>query len=76
MKIIHQKNQCMGCLACVTACDKYFENDENGLAELKGGKKNPKTGNYEIRVTVTQKDKQALEDAESVCPAHIIRLEE
>jgi len=29
----------MGCLACVTACDKYFENDENGLAELKGGKK-------------------------------------
>lgn len=76
MKIIHEKDQCMGCLACATACEKYFTNDENGLAELKGGKKNPKTGNYELEATVTAKDKQALRDAESVCPVHIIHLEE
>jgi ferredoxin len=75
MKITHQKDKCMGCLACATACEKYFGSDENGLAHLKGSKKNSKTGNYELECVVASKDKQALEDAESVCPVHIIHLE-
>ena len=75
MRIIHKKDKCMGCLACATACEKYFESDENGLAHLKGSKKNAKTGDYELEITATKQDKQALEDAESVCPVHIISLE-
>lgn len=75
MKITHKKARCMGCLACATACEKYFESDDNGLAHLKGSLKNVKTGDYELEISVSSGDEQSLRDAESVCPVHIISLE-
>jgi ferredoxin len=75
MKITHKKDKCMGCLACATACEKYFESDDNGLAHLKGSLKNSKTGDYELDTSVSPEDEQSLRDAESVCPVHIISLE-
>jgi ferredoxin len=75
MKIIHRKDKCMGCLACVSACDKYFESDKDDIAHLKGSQKNSQTGDYELEIDATKEDRQNLEDAESVCPIHIISLE-
>lgn len=70
MKIIQEHEKCIGCGTCVALCPKYWEMGEDGKARPKGGKKNPKTGNYEIEI----KEVGCNKDAEYSCPAQIIHL--
>ncbi|MFC1663924.1 ferredoxin [Patescibacteria group bacterium] len=70
MKIIQEKEKCIGCGSCVVVCSKYWEMKEDGKAHLKGSKKNPKTGNQELE---TQKA-DCNEEAANSCPAQIIHI--
>ncbi len=70
MKIILQREKCIGCGSCVVLCPKFFEMSEDGRSALKGGKKNVKTGRFELEI----KEPDCAKEAEMACPAEIINL--
>lgn len=71
MKIIHEREKCIGCNSCVAVCPEYFKEGSDGKVDLKEAKLNEKTNNYEIEI-----DKAGcIEDASSVCPVEIIKIQ-
>lgn len=70
MKIIQERKKCIGCSACVAVCPKYWSMAADGLAKLKGGKTNSKTGNDELEVKTVDCNKEAVE----ACPVQIIKI--
>ncbi|KKU85548.1 MAG: 4Fe-4S ferredoxin iron-sulfur binding domain protein [Parcubacteria group bacterium GW2011_GWA2_47_9] len=70
MKIIHQRDKCIGCGVCAVLCPEFFEMGEDVKADLKGSKENKKTGNFEL---VVEDTKCAGEAAEG-CPVEIIKI--
>lgn len=72
MKIIYEREKCIGDGNCVALCPKFFELAEDGKATLKDSKKNEKTGNFELEV----KDIECIKDAAESCPVQIIKIEE
>jgi len=70
MKIIHQRKKCIGCGSCAALCPKYWELAEDGLAKLKGGKTNPKTGDDELEIKKVECNQEAAE----ACPVQIIEI--
>ena len=70
MKIIFERKKCIGCGSCVSFCPKYWELADDGLAKIKGGKTNPKTGNDELEI----KSLECNEDAAESCPVQIIKI--
>ena len=70
MKIIQERKKCIGCGVCVAVCPKYWEMAEDGLAKLKGGKTDPKTGNDELEIESIECNKDAAE----ACPVQIIKI--
>lgn len=71
MKIIHQREKCIGCGSCVALCPKFFEMAEDGKAILKGGKKAEKENYYELEIEKLE----CAKEAESACPVEIIKIE-
>ncbi len=71
MKIIYEKEGCIGCGSCASVCPKHFEIGDDGKSNLKNSKINPDTKNYEVEI-----DKEdCSKDASSVCPVEIIHIE-
>lgn len=70
MKIIQEYEKCISCGNCIAVCSDFWELDEGGKARPKGGKKNPKTGNYELEIEESSCNK----DAEASCPVQIIHI--
>jgi len=70
MKIIHERQKCIGCGSCAAFCPKYWEMDEDGKARLLNSKKNPETKNDELEVQEIGCNLQAAES----CPVQIIHL--
>lgn len=70
MKIILEKNKCIGCGSCQTLCPKHFELIEDGKSHLIGSKKNSKTGNEESEV----EKPDCIKDAAEACPVQIIKI--
>jgi len=70
MKIIHEKNECIGCGACVALCPQYWE-IADGKALLKGAKTNKDTGSDELEVEKLE----CNENIEDVCPVQCIHIE-
>lgn len=70
MKIIQEHEKCISCGSCVALCPDFWEWDEDGKARPKGGKKNPKTRNYESEI----KEFGCNKDAETSCPVQIIHV--
>ena len=68
MKIIQKHEECIGCGTCVAMCPKFWEMRDDGKAHLKGGKKNPETGDYELDVGKVECNKDAVE----ACPVQVI----
>ncbi len=68
-KVVHQKEKCLSCGACVAICPKFFEiNEKDGLAILKNSKKVGE--NFELEI-----DKiGCLKDAAESCPVKIITI--
>lgn len=70
MKIVFDRKKCIGCGSCVALCSKYWEIAEDGLAKLKGGKINSKTGNDELEIEATDCNQEAAD----ACPIQIIKI--
>ena len=72
-KIIHQREKCIGCGACVAVCQKFFEmSKEDSLATLKGSKKVGAEAGKEFELKVDKID--CLKDAAEMCPVKIIKI--
>lgn len=70
MKIIHEREKCIGCGSCVAVCPKYWELAEDGKSKLLGSKPVPKSKNYEIEI----KEIGCNQEAADVCPVQCIRI--
>ncbi len=71
-KVIFEREKCIGCGSCTFACPDYWEMGEDGMSNLKGGKKNEETGNIELDVEEVGCNKEAEEG----CPALCIHIKE
>lgn len=71
MKIIHEKSKCIGCGACASVCERYFEMEEDGKSHLKSSKKTQE-GEYELDVD----DPGCIKEAANSCPVQCIHITE
>ncbi len=69
-KIIHEREKCIGCGACVSVCPEHWEMKDDGKAFLKDSKQVGEKFEKEIEAIGCNK-----EAAES-CPVNIIHIEE
>jgi ferredoxin len=70
-KIIQKHKECIGCGACVAVCPKFWEMDKEEMkSKPKEGKKDEKTGNYELET----KDIGCNQEAVDACPLRIIEI--
>ncbi len=70
MKLILEKEKCIGCGSCQVLCPKYFELEKDGKAHLKNSKVNPDTKNEELEIEETD----CVEETVRVCPVRCIHL--
>lgn len=70
MKIIHEREKCIGCGSCVALCSKFWELAEDGKSRLLGSKKDSKTGNYDLEIA----EIGCNQDAAGSCPVQCIRI--
>ncbi len=66
LKVIHEKNNCIGCGACVSICPKYWEMGDDGKSTLKNSVNNEEK--YELEVESIS----CNQDAADSCPVHCI----
>lgn len=71
MKIICERNRCIGCGTCTMLCPKDWEMGDDSKTQLKGSSVNPKNGNLEKEV---EKIGCSQEAADS-CPVQCIIIE-
>lgn len=69
MKIILERNKCIGCGSCAAVCDKFFELADDGLSHLKDSKKDD-SGNEELEIV----DVGCAKEAAEICPVQIIKI--
>jgi len=69
MKIIHEREKCIGCGSCVALCPKFWEMGEDGKSTLKNGKRKSE-GNFELEIT----EAGCNQDAADSCPVQIIHV--
>ncbi|MBZ9569731.1 ferredoxin [Patescibacteria group bacterium] len=70
MKIILEREKCIGCGSCAALCPKYFEMAEDGKTKLLDSKKNPEGGNDELEI----EKNECAQEAADACPVQIIRI--
>ena len=70
MKIIHERDKCIGCGSCVMICPKYWKMEESGKAHLIGSKLDKKTQVETLEVQKTECNREAID----VCPVQCIRI--
>jgi ferredoxin len=72
MKIIHYRENCIGCNACIEHCPNYFKiNEEDGKADLLNSKKNKNIETREIEI----QELENIKGAERDCPMRIIKVQ-
>lgn len=70
MKIILDREKCIGCGSCVALCPKFFEMDEGGKAHLKKGELDNKTKEETLEVSKPE----CAEETIDVCPVECIKI--
>lgn len=70
MKVLHEREKCIGCGSCVAICPEFWEMGEDGKSFLKKSKVNPATGKYELEIDEPACNKEAANS----CPAQIISI--
>ncbi|HLC90390.1 MAG TPA: ferredoxin, partial [Candidatus Nanoarchaeia archaeon] len=71
-KIVHKKDDCIGCGACAAICPDFWEMNDEGLSHLKGSKLED---GKEVRQITTEEDRAKNQEAADVCPVQIISVE-
>lgn len=70
-KIIYKRDGCIGCGTCAAVCPEFWEmNEKDFKADLKGGIKNKKTGNYELEIGRVGCSQEAADG----CPVDVIKI--
>ncbi len=70
MKIIHEREKCIGCGSCAAICPKYWEMADDGKSDLLGAKIDSKNGNQELEI----KEIECNQDAADSCPVQCIHI--
>jgi ferredoxin len=65
MKIIHEREKCIGCGSCAALCPKYWEMAQDQKSKLLKAK------NYELEI----KEVGCNQEAADSCPVQCIRVE-
>ncbi len=76
VKIIYDKDGCIGAGSCVAVAPFYWEMGSDEKATLKGAKRNPETGKYEMELEVTPEQLTELKDSADSCPVQVIKIVE
>ena len=71
MKIIHEREKCIGCGTCAAICSKYWKIAEDGKFDLAGSKVDPKTKNFELKIEKAGCNQEAVDG----CPVQCIHIE-
>ncbi len=69
MKIIQEREKCIGCGTCVAVCADFWTMNEDGKSSLKGAK-DAGNGIFELEVD----DPKCNKEAASACPVQIIHV--
>lgn len=70
IRVIHDRNICIGCGACAAVCSAYWEMSSDGKSTLKGAKKNSNVHNLELNEIGCNMD------AAQSCPVNCIHVED
>ncbi len=70
IKIIHEKEKCIGCGSCVAVCPKYWKMADDGKSDLLGAKVDSKNGNQELEIEKAE----CNQDAADSCPVQCIHI--
>ncbi|MDN5917277.1 MAG: ferredoxin [Pseudonocardia sp.] len=63
MRVTVDKDMCIGAGQCVVTAPDVFDQDDDGFVEL-------------LNATPGEGDAEAVRDAENICPARVITVEE
>lgn len=66
-KVIHDRDNCIGCSACTMVCPKFWDMGDDGKANLKGATNNV--------LEISEADVACNKEAESACPVGVIKVE-
>ncbi|MAG16032.1 ferredoxin [Candidatus Woesearchaeota archaeon] len=67
----HDRAECIGCGACAAVCPLFWEMNDDGKSDIKGGK-NRDDGWQELEID--EKDFEANKQAAESCPVNVIHL--
>lgn len=70
MKIILEREKCIGCGSCAAFCPKHFKIADDGKSELINSQKT-ENGNFEKEVEKID----CIQEAADSCPVQIIHIE-
>jgi ferredoxin len=73
VKVTHDKEICIGCGACVSVADKFWEM-QGAKSHLKGSKKDGKLESLDLGKNPSKEDVKLNEEAAGVCPVDCIKV--
>jgi ferredoxin len=76
IKIIYDREACIGAAACAVVAPKYWKIASDGKADLLNGKKNKKTGKWELEVEVDEDEAKKIKESAISCPVQVIIIED
>jgi len=69
MKIIHEREKCIGCGLCASLCPDFWQMADDGKSQLLGSKENAK-GNFELETDAVACNQEAADN----CPVQCIQV--
>jgi ferredoxin len=74
MKVMFEREDCIGCSACTTVCPEFWSIDVDGKSRLKGGVQvKSKPGWYELEFS-DKTTEDCIKKAEDICPVKVIHV--
>ena len=76
LKIIYDREECIGAAACVAVAPEYWELDNDGKANLikDNPKLNEETKKWELVIEVDEKTFNSIKESADVCPVLCIEI--
>ncbi|MBI2143744.1 ferredoxin [Candidatus Woesearchaeota archaeon] len=67
----HDRPNCIGCGACAAVCPKFWEMNDDGKSDIKGGK--PRKDEWQ-ELEIDEKDFETNREAAESCPVNVIHI--